>query len=98
MPNIDNLPQLSIPGATPLGATQSLPPIPATLPRLGAAPIRTLAPRPPQVGETIEGHTYTGGDPGDPKSWKPASGDDFLNSLPVDDTTKALVRSRAMSG
>ncbi|HEY2011379.1 MAG TPA: hypothetical protein VGH23_20490 [Rhizomicrobium sp.] len=52
---------------------------------------------PPRVGATVNGYTYLGGDPRSqsPDVWRPATGDAFLSSLPLDDTSKTLVKSIA---
>lgn len=52
---------------------------------------------PPAVGTTVNGMTYMGGDPRskDPSVWRPAQGDTFLNSLPLDENQKTLVKGIA---
>lgn len=64
----------------------------SALPRIGAAAPRQSL---PQVGQTIEGHTFMGGNAGDPRAWKAETGDKFLNSMPLDDSIKAVVKSIA---
>jgi len=52
----------------------------------------------PAIGTTINGYTYMGGDPRnqtDPSIWKPAQGDVFLDSLPLDDDKKTIVKAIA---
>ncbi len=51
---------------------------------------------PPAIGTTINGQTYIGGDPRDAAgSWKQATGDTYLNSLPIDEEKKALIKMMA---
>lgn len=83
-------------------APQGLPMQPQSLPRMGAQPQQGQAPQglrqaPPAIGATVNGYTYLGGDPRskDPSVWRPASGDTFLNSLPITDQQKTLVKSIA---
>lgn len=81
------MPPMAIP---PAAATQAQAPQPQqTYPGLKKPP--------PPVGATVNGYTYLGGDPRskDPSVWKPASGDDFLNSLPLDDTKKTIIKGIA---
>lgn len=49
----------------------------------------------PKPGEIQNGYIFQGGDPKAQASWKPASGDAFLSSLPIPDTQKALIRGIA---
>lgn len=52
---------------------------------------------PPAVGTTVNGYTYMGGDPRsqDPSVWKPATGDEFLSSLPISDDKRTLIKMMA---
>jgi hypothetical protein len=91
MGSMGNLPLMLMPSAkqqtqAPQQAPASMQP---TYPGLKAAP--------PTVGATIDGYTYMGGDPRskDPSVWKPASGDDYLNSLQLPDEKKALIKMMA---
>lgn len=91
------------------GGGGSLPVPPLNLPQVGAqAPALPQASQPqqsfpglkrppPPVGTTINGLTYMGGDPRstDPSVWKPAAGDTFLNSLPIDDNKKTIIKQIA---
>lgn len=91
------LPQITAPN---MGGGQ-LPQTPALAPpQQAAAPQQTypgLKRPPPAVGTTVNGYTYMGGDPRsqDPNVWKPASGDEFLGSLPLDNEKKTLVKAIA---
>lgn len=85
-----NLPQI--------GGGQGLPPLPPQQTQPAQQPQQSypgLKRPPPAVGAVVNGMTYTGGDPRDPSVWKPASGDAFLNSLPIEDDKKTLIKMMA---
>lgn len=104
-----NLPNLSAPQLPPDLQAMLAQNGPSQLPQLGqqppAPPVQAqpqqtypgLKRQPPAVGTTLNGFTYMGGDPRsqDPTVWKPASGDTFLNSLPLDTDKKTLVKAIA---
>lgn len=98
MPNLSFGPvPLDLPRIDP---TQAPPPrgIPSNLPKVGDTPsAKAGSSKAPPIGTTINGYTYMGGDPRskDPSVWHPATGDTFLNSLPVSDTQKALIKGIA---
>lgn len=90
--------------------TQQAPSIAASLPQLPQIdqtqpqPVATSQPTyvglkrpPPAIGTVVNGYTYLGGDPRsqDTKVWKPASGEAYLNSLPVDNDKKTLIKAIA---
>ncbi len=88
-----NLPVTGLSRRVPLGDPDS-----------GLSPASTAQPNiaglkrpPPKIGTTVNGYTYMGGDPRsqDPSVWRPATGDTFLNSLPLDDQKKTLVKAIA---
>lgn len=95
--NIGAAPTVGMPPIMPIdpGAQAQTVQAPAPAPQQPVYP--GLKKPPPPVGTTVNGYTYLGGDPRskDPSVWKQASGDDFLNSLPVDDTKKTIVKSIA---
>jgi hypothetical protein len=98
---LNTLPQLSV-GQLPQMGQQSQPqPQQAAPAQQAQSNSQQLYPGlrkpPPAVGTTVNGYTYLGGDPRskDPAVWKPATGDTFLNSLPMDDTNKTLIKSIA---
>jgi hypothetical protein len=74
-------------------------PSPAGLPRMDgpSKPAQAGSKKAPEIGTTINGYTYMGGDPRseDPSVWRPATGDTFLNSLPIDANKKAIVKAIA---
>jgi len=39
-------------------------------------------PTPPQVGQVVLGHKFLGGDPKQPTSWQPLTGEDYLATIP----------------
>lgn len=96
-------PQPQMPSLAP----QNLPQLgqaPAPMPQLAPQPQQQAQPvypglkrPPPAVGTTVNGYTYMGGDPRskDPSVWKPASGDAYLNSLPLADDQKTLIKMMA---
>lgn len=91
------LPQMQIPDPTAGLNIPSLP-VQQASPQQQSAPVYPSLKRPPpSVGTTVNGYTYMGGDPRskDPSVWKPASGDTFLNSLPIDDDKKTLIKMMA---
>lgn len=89
--NIGQAPDIGMPQMPPMLA-QAQPQTPQAQQAQPTYP--GLKKAPPPVGMTVSGYTYMGGDPRskDPSVWKPASGDDFLNSLPLDDTKKTIIK------
>jgi hypothetical protein len=72
-----------------------MPLIPQAVPAQPSYP--GLKKAPPAIGTTVNGYTYMGGDPRskDESVWKPASGDDFLNSLQLPNDKKLLIKMMA---
>lgn len=101
MPLPDNFPSVQAPALPPdlqnLMAPQTVQRPIAPQPTAPPQPMAGLKRPPPKVGTTVNGYTYLGGDPRsqDPSVWHPASGDTFLNSLPLDDQKKTLVKAIA---
>lgn len=103
---MDQLPQIAPAVAASMGGAVQLPQItPQPLPVAASPQPQQAQPQqypglkrpPPAIGTTVNGYTYMGGDPRsqDPSVWKPASGDTFLGSLPIDDTKKAVIKAIA---
>jgi hypothetical protein len=94
------LPQFSAPNLMQDLPKLGLPPIAAPAQQQQpqqSQPFPGLKKAPPAVGTTVNGYTYMGGDPRsrDPKVWAPATGDAFLNSLPLEDDQKTLIKMMA---
>jgi hypothetical protein len=100
--NVGAAPQIGM-GDISMGGMPPLAAIPPALQSAAAAPVQPqqtypgLKKPPPPVGATVNGYTYMGGDPRskDPSVWKPASGDAFLSSLPIDEDKKTLIKMMA---
>lgn len=49
----------------------------------------------PKPGDMFNGHQFLGGDPRAQTAWKPLSGQDYLNSMPLDPEKKTLIQAIA---
>jgi hypothetical protein len=79
-------------GSAPMAANA---PLPVPAPQAPQQPVYPgLKKPPPAIGTTINGFTYQGGDPRskDASVWAPATGDTFLNSLPISEDKKDLIK------
>jgi hypothetical protein len=87
-----SLPKIGLPMAAPSAQAQ-----PQPMQQQAQASYPGLKRPPPAVGAVVNGYVYQGGDPRskDPSVWKPATGDAFLNSLPIDEDKKTLIKMMA---